>query len=53
MKLTGKPGAGKPHAGFDEAGTGNGLTVPRQSSTLLDGINSAINILKTTSIIAV
>jgi len=35
MKLTGKPGAGKPHAGFDEAGTGNGLTVPRQSSTLL------------------
>jgi hypothetical protein len=24
MKLTGKPGAGNPHAGFDEAGTGNG-----------------------------
>ena len=26
MKLTGKPGAGNPHAGFDEAGTGNGDT---------------------------
>lgn len=25
MKRTGKPGAGKPHAGFDEAGAGNGL----------------------------
>ena len=27
MKRTGKPGAGKPHAGFDEAGAGNQLTV--------------------------
>ena len=26
MKPTGKPGAGNPHAGFDEAGTGNGDT---------------------------
>jgi hypothetical protein len=25
MKLTGKPGTGKPYAGFDEAGAGNGL----------------------------
>jgi len=25
MKRAGKPGAGKPHAGFDEAGAGNGL----------------------------
>jgi len=23
MKLVGKPGAGKPHAGFDAAGTGD------------------------------
>src|SRR5207302_10622655 len=27
MKQTGKPSAGNPHAGFDEAGTGNPLTV--------------------------
>jgi len=27
MKLTGKPGTGKPYAGFDEAGAGNGLTL--------------------------
>ena len=26
MKLAGKPGTGKPYAGFDEAGIGNGLT---------------------------
>jgi hypothetical protein len=26
-KQAGKPSAGNPHAGFDEAGTGNGLTV--------------------------
>jgi hypothetical protein len=26
MKRTGKPGAGKPHAGFDEAGAGDGLS---------------------------
>jgi hypothetical protein len=26
-KHTGKPSAGNPHAGFDEAGTGNQLTV--------------------------
>src|SRR3954453_4182163 len=26
MKRTGKPGAGGPHAGFDEAGAGDGLT---------------------------
>jgi len=25
MKLAGKPGTGKPYAGFDEAGAGNGL----------------------------
>jgi hypothetical protein len=25
MKLAGKPGTGKPYAGFDEAGVGNGL----------------------------
>jgi len=25
MKLIGKPSAGKPHAGFEEAGDGNGL----------------------------
>jgi hypothetical protein len=25
MKVTGKPGTGKPYAGFDEAGAGNGL----------------------------
>ena len=35
VKPTGKPGAGNPHAGFDEAGTGNGAVgLPRQSSTL-------------------
>jgi hypothetical protein len=27
MKQTGKPSAGNPHAGFDVAGAGNGLTV--------------------------
>ena len=26
VKLAGKPGTGKPYAGFDEAGVGNGLT---------------------------
>jgi len=26
MKLTGKPNVGNPHVGFDEAGTGNGLS---------------------------
>jgi hypothetical protein len=32
---TGKRSAGKPHAAFDEAGTGNGrYNVPRQFSTL-------------------
>jgi hypothetical protein len=32
---TGKRSAGKPHAAFDEAGTGNGrYCVPRQFSTL-------------------
>ena len=32
---TGKRGAGKPHAAFDEAGTGNGrYNAPRQFSTL-------------------
>ena len=32
---TGKRSAGKPHAAFDEAGTGDGqLSVPRQFSTL-------------------
>ena len=32
---TGKRSAGKPHAAFDEAGTGNGrYSVPRQFSTL-------------------
>jgi hypothetical protein len=25
VKLAGKPGTGKPYAGFDEAGVGNGL----------------------------
>ena len=30
-KLTGKPSAGKPHAGFDEARAGNGLTEYRAS----------------------
>ena len=36
MKRTGKPGAGKPHAGFDEAGAGNGLlsTAPVLDPTL-------------------
>ncbi len=34
-KTTGKRSAGKPHAAFDEAGTGNGrCSVPRQFSTL-------------------
>ena len=34
-KTTGKRSAGKPHAAFDEAGTGNGrYNVPRQFSTL-------------------
>jgi hypothetical protein len=32
---TGKRSAGKPHAAFDEAGTGNGrYSAPRQFSTL-------------------
>ena len=32
---TGKRSAGKPHAAFDEAGTGNGhYNAPRQFSTL-------------------
>ena len=35
VKLAGKPGTGKPYAGFDVAGVGNGLKrVPRQSPTL-------------------
>ena len=35
MKQSGKRSAGKPHAAFDEAGTGNGrYSVPRQFSTL-------------------
>ncbi len=34
MKLTGKPNVGNPHVGFDEAGGGNGLWVPRQLSTI-------------------
>ena len=35
MKQAGKPGAGKRHAGFDEAGAGDGAErPPRQSSTL-------------------
>jgi len=34
-KTTGKRGAGKPHAAFDEAGAGNGrFNAPRQFSTL-------------------
>ena len=39
--ITGKRSAGKPHAAFDEAGTGNGrCSVPRQFSTLpLRGID--------------
>jgi len=36
VKQAGKPGAGKRHAGFDEAGAGDGAErPPRQSSTLL------------------
>jgi hypothetical protein len=31
MKLAGKPGAGKLHAGFDVAGAGNGLSEHRAS----------------------
>jgi hypothetical protein len=26
LSMSAKPGAGKPHAGFDEAGAGNGLS---------------------------
>jgi len=33
-KLTGKRSAGNPHAAFDVVGVGNGLLIPRQSSTL-------------------
>ena len=42
MKRTGKPGAGKPHAGFEEAGTGNGLlsTAPVLDPTNWEGVES-------------
>jgi hypothetical protein len=42
MKRTGKPGAGKPHAGFDEAGAGNGLlsTAPVLDPTKAIGVES-------------
>jgi len=33
MKLTGKPSGGNPHAGFDEAGAGNG---PLSTAPVLD-----------------
>ena len=35
MKRVGKRSAGKPHAAFDEAGAGNGLTAPALDPTIL------------------
>jgi len=48
-KTTGKRSAGKPHAAFDEAGTGNGrYNVPRQFSPLTVRGIEVPHILKTT-----
>src|SRR3954452_9559134 len=37
-KRTGKPGAGEPHAGFDEAGAGDGLTAGLEAFRRSDGL---------------